>query len=218
SFQKGTDGQKISDLYRSYTDFDARDRAGIDPIKPYLEKVDAIQNFDDLYRYLSEMAPLNGNPFFEPYVSAHMKNSSVNAVYLGAASLGLGRAYYQHEDEANTQTLANYQDYINVLMPKVGQRTRDLKGPKVVAFEKELASHMLTVEQVRNASLRYNPVAVSDLKNLVKNIDVAQYLSDLGFTADTVIIGELKYFENLDQVLKPENLEAIKDVLRFSIA
>ena len=217
-FPKGTDGQKISDLYRSYTDFDARDKAGIKPIEPYLKKVDAIRNFEDLYRYLVEMAPIGGNPFFGAYVSAHMKNSSVNAVYLGAASLGLGRAYYQREDEANTKTLANYQDYINRLMPMVGQRTRDLKGPKVVALEKELAGHMLTVEQVRDASLRYNPVAVSDLKNLVKNIDLAQYLSDLGFTADTVIIGELKYYETLDEVFKPENLEVIKDVLRFNIA
>src|SRR5690606_32249224 len=102
----------------------------------------------------------------------HMKNSNVNAVYLGAADLGLGRAYYQQADEANEKTLASYQDYINTLLPKAGQRTRDLKGPKIVAFEKELASHMLTVEEVRNASLRYNPVAVSDLKNLVKNIDL----------------------------------------------
>src|SRR5690606_12575182 len=218
TYPKGSDGQRIADLYRSYTDFEARDKTGIEPIKPFLESIDAIRDFDELYRYLVEVTPVGGNPFFGASVSAHMKNSNVNAVYLGAASLGLGRAYYQKEDEGNAKTLINYQDYINVLMPKVGQQTRDLKGPKVVAFEKELATHMLTVEQVRNASLRYNPVAVSDLKNLVKNIDVAQYLSDLGFTADTVIIGELKYFENLDQVLKPENLEAIKDVLRFSIA
>ncbi|MGK6352987.1 M13 family metallopeptidase [Parapedobacter sp. DT-150] len=218
SYPKGSDGQKIADLYRSYTDFDARDQVGIEPIKPFLQKVDAIKDFDDLYQYLVEMAPIGGNPFFGANVSAHMKNSSVNAVYLGAASLGLGRAYYQKEDEANAKTLANYQDYINILMPKTGQLTRDLKGPKIVAFEKELASHMLTVEQVRNASLRYNPMAVADLKNLVKHIDLAQYLADLGFKADTVIIGELKYYQDLDQVLKPENLELIKDFLRFKIA
>lgn len=218
SYPKGSDGQKISDLYRSYTDFDARDKLGIEPIKPFLQKVDAIQNFDDLYGYLVEMAPTGGNPLFGASVSAHMKNSNANAVYLGAASLGLGRAYYQKEDEANAKTLANYQEYINILLPKTGQLTRDLKGPKIVAFEKELAGHMLTVEQIRNASLRYNPVAVADLKNLVKNIDLAQYLTDLGFKADTVIIGELKYYKELDQVLKPENLEMIKDFLRFTIA
>jgi len=217
TYPKGSDGQKISDLYRSYTDFEARDKAGINPIKPFLSEVDAIRDFNDLYRYLVKMTPIGGNPLFSVGVSAHMKNSNVNAVYLGAADLGLGRAYYQEDDEANAKTLANYQDYINILLPKAGQRTRDLKGPKIVAFEKELASHMLTVEEVRNASLRYNPVAVADLKNLVKHIDLAQCLMDLGFKADTVIIKELKYYEELDKVLKPENLEMIKEFLRYKI-
>ncbi|WP_353127232.1 M13 family metallopeptidase [Parapedobacter pyrenivorans] len=216
-YPNGSDGQKIADLYRSYIDFDARDRIGIEPIKPFLRNVDAIRDFDDLYRYLVKMAPVGGNPLFSVSVSADMKNSDVNTVYLSAADLGLGRAYYQKEDETNTKTLADYQGYINVLLPKAGQRTRDLKGPKIVAFEKELASRMLTVEEVRNASLRYNPVAVADLKNLVKHIDLAQYLADLGFTADTVIIDELKYYEELDQVLKPENLEMIKEFLRYKI-
>lgn len=218
SFPHGSDGQKIADLYSSYTDFDSRDQLGIEPVKPLLQRVDAIKDFADLYGYLIETAPIGGNPFFSVGVSAHMKNSKVNAIYLGAANLGLGRAYYQKEDEANSKTLANYQEYINTLMPRFGQLTRDLKGPKIIAFEKELAKHMLTVEQVRNATLRYNPVAVADLKGFVKNIDLAKYLTDLGFKADTVIIGELTYFRELDRVLNPENLEKIKDLLRFKIA
>ncbi|MGV3762123.1 M13 family metallopeptidase [Parapedobacter sp.] len=215
---QGSDGQKIADLYRSYTDFEARNQVGITPIQPMLQQVDAIENFDDLYRFLVETAPIGGNPFFGVHVSAHMKNSDMNTVYLGSANLGLGRAYYQKVDESNTKTLADYNDYINRLFPEIGQRTRDLKGPSIIAFEKELASHMLTVEEIRNASLRYNPVAVADLKGLVKNIDIAQYLTDLGFHTDTVIISEIKYYEELDEVLKPENLETIKDVLRFHIA
>ncbi|SFC26494.1 putative endopeptidase [Parapedobacter composti] len=214
---QGSDGQKVADLYRSFTDFDARDKAGMEPIKPLLAKIDAIRNMDNLYAYLVETAPIGGNPLFGTYVSAHMKNSDVNAVYLGAANLGLGRAYYQKEDEANAKTLADYGNYINRLLPMAGQLTRDLKGPKIIAFEKELASHMLTVEQVRNASLRYNPVAVADLKDLVKNIDLAKYLADLGFTADTVIIGELKYYEELDGLLNAGNIETIKDFLRFHV-
>jgi len=213
----GSDGQKIADLYKTYIDFDSRDRAGIKPIEPLLQRVDGIQHFDDLYQYLVDMTPIGGNPLFGAYISAHMKNSNVNALYLGSASLGLGRAYYQKEDEANTKTLADYDHYINRLLPAAGQRTRDLKGPKIIAFEKELASHMLTVEQIRDASLRYNPVAVADLKDMVKNIDIARYLRDLGYKADTVIIGELKYYQELDDVLRPENLETIKDFLRFHI-
>ncbi|SUJ24688.1 Neutral endopeptidase [Sphingobacterium spiritivorum] len=64
---------------------------------------------------------------------------------------------------------------------------------------------------------RYNPVAVKDLNKMVKNIDIAKYISDLGFKADTVIISELKYYQELDQILKPENLAQIKEVLRFHV-
>lgn len=217
TYESGSEGQQIADLYRSYIDLDARDRAGIEPLKPLLKKVDAIRDFDGLYRYLVEMAPIGGNPLFGAYVDPDMKNSNINALYLSAADLGLGRAYYQQEDAANTRTLGDYSNYINRLFPFTGQRMRDLKGPKLVAFEKELASHMLTVEQIRDASLQYNPVAVADLKDLVKNLDIARYLRDIGFTADTVIIDDLRYYKELDGLLVPENLEVIKDLLRFHL-
>ncbi|WP_270090366.1 M13 family metallopeptidase [Sphingobacterium sp. SYP-B4668] len=216
-FEQGTDGQKIADLYRSYVDFDARNAKGIEPIKPYLAKIDAIQNFDDLYKYLVEVAPEGGNPFFGAYVYAHMKNSKMNAIYLGAASLGLGRSYYQKVDEKNTQTLADYSAYVSALNSAVGQKTRDLKGPKLVAFEKEIATKLKTIEESRDAQKRYNPVAVNDLKKMVKNIDLAKYMRDLGFQADTVIISELKYFQEMDQILKPQNLTQIKELLRFNV-
>ncbi|UIR57778.1 M13 family metallopeptidase [Sphingobacterium sp. SRCM116780] len=217
TFEKGSDGQKIGDLYQSYINFDKRDQLGISPIKPYLDKIDAIKNFKGLYHYLVEVTPIGGNPFFGAYVHAHLKNSNLNTVYLGAASLGLGRSYYQVVDTKNTETLGDYSNFISSLYSKVGQKTRDLKGPKIVEFEKQLAKNLKTVEQSRDAEKRYNPVAVSDLKKLVKNFDIAQYLKDVGFQADTVIISELAYYQNLDQVLKPENLETIKDVLKFNV-
>lgn len=216
-FEKGTDNQKIGDLYRSFVDMKTRDQLGLAPVKPYLEKIAAIKNFDDLYSYLVEAAPRGGNPFFGGYVSAHLKNSDVNTVYLAAANLGLGRSYYQVNDQKNEETLRDYSDYISALYSKSGQRTKDLKGPAIVAFEKQAAAHLKTVEQSRDANGRYNPVAVADLKRMVKNIDLAKYLQDVGFKADTVIISEIKYYQNLDVFFNPQNLPIIKDVLTFHV-
>ncbi|SFS31007.1 M13 family metallopeptidase [Sphingobacterium wenxiniae] len=216
-FEKGSDGQKIGDLYKSFVDFDTRNNLGINPVKPYLDKIDAIQNMNDLYNYLVEVGPEGNNPFFGGYVYAHMKNSDVNAVYLGGASLGLGRSYYQKVDEKNTETLAQYSEFVSSLYTFTGQKTFDLKGPKIVAFEKELAANLLTIEEQRDAQKRYNPVAVADLGKMVKNIDIAKYLKQIGFTADTVIIGELKYYQNLDNILTAENLPLIKEFMKFNI-
>lgn len=217
TFEQGSDGQKIADLYKSYVDTENRNQLGFEPIKPYLTKIDAIENLDDLYRYLVEVGPEGGNPFFGGYVYAHMKNSDINAVYLGGGSLGLGRSYYQKVDEKNTETLGQYANFISTLYSKVDQRSRDLKGPKIVAFEKEIASYLKTIEESRDAQKRYNPVAVTDLGKMVKNMDIAQYIADIGFKADTVIIGEINYYQNLDKILTPEKLPTIKEYLKFNV-
>src|SRR5690606_21152902 len=117
----------------------------------------------------------------------------------------------------NTETLGQYANFISTLYSKVDQRSRDLKGPKIVAFEKEIASYLKTIEESRDAQKRYNPVAVTDLGKMVKNMDIAQYIADIGFKADTVIIGEINYYQNLDKILTPEKLPTIKEYLKFNV-
>ena len=217
NFEKGSDAQKIADLYKSYVDFDTRNKVGLTPIKAQLSQIDQIKNLKDLTAYFTKYGKEGGNPFYGGYVYAHMKNSNMNAVYLGGGGLGLGRSYYQKVDEKNTETLGQYAQYISTLYTKVDQRTRDLKGPKVIAFEKEIASYLKTIEESRDAQKRYNPVAVKDLNKMVKNVDVAQYLTDMGFKADTVIIGELKYYQNLDKIVNEQNVPVIKEYLKFHV-
>lgn len=215
--EKGSDTQKIADLYKSYIDLDTRNSLGVEPIKKYIQAIDEISNLDDLYSYLVENTPVGGNPLFGAYIYAHMKNSNINTHYLGAGSLGLGRSYYQVEDEQNAETLSQYVDFISQIFTYTGQRTRDLKGPRILAFEKLIASKLKTIEESRDAQKRYNPVAVTDLKDMVKNIDLAQYLQDVGFKADTVIISEIDYYKALDEIINEENLPVIKDYLKFHV-
>jgi putative endopeptidase len=54
-----------------------------------------------------------------------MKNSKMNAVYLGGPDLGLGRDYYQKVNEANTKTLAEYQAYVGKLFGVLGYKNSE---------------------------------------------------------------------------------------------
>lgn len=214
---KGSDEQKIDDLYEAYIDFDARNKTGLKPLQTYLNKIDKIQNLNDLQAYLTEVTPIGLNSFYGFYVHSHMKNSQQNAVYLTSARLGLGKAYYQKEDDANKNTLAQYSDFINKMYAYTNDRTRDLKGPKIVQFEKDIAAHLLTIEEQRDSRKRFNPYAVKDLNNLSKNIDLVKHFSDLGVATDSVIIGELEYFKNLDKIINQKNLTTIKQYLKFHL-
>lgn len=217
SYTKGSDEQKIGDLYESYIDFDARNKTGLAPIQSYLDRIDNIKNLKDLQQYLTDVTPEGFNPLYGFYVYSHMKNSSQNAVYLGGMRLGMGKNYYQKDTEDNQEKLRLYADHVDKIYAFTGSKTRDLKGPKIMHFEKEMASYMLTVEEQRDSRKRFNPYSVNDLGELSKNVDFKKYLTDLGVKTDSVIIGEINLFRNIDKIINEENLPRIKEYLKFHL-
>lgn len=217
SYASGSEGQKIQNLYASFMDTEKRNAEGLAPVKGDLAKIDAIKNLGDLQKYLLEATKVGDNSFYGWRVGADMKNSKMNAVYLGGPDLGLGRDYYQKVNEANTKTLAEYQTYVGKLFGVLGYKNQDAAAKNVVDFEKQLANYLLTLEQNRDANLRYNPKNVSELPALVKNINLPKYLTEAGVTTDKVIVGELKYYQNMDSFMTQKNLPLLKDYLKYHL-
>ncbi|MGE8432069.1 M13 family metallopeptidase [Chryseobacterium joostei] len=217
NYPAGSEGQKIQNLYASFMDTAKRNADGLAPIKGDLAKIDGIKSLNDLQKYLLEATRLGDNSFYGWRAGADMKNSNMNAVYLGGPDLGLGRDYYQKVNDANTKTLGQYQTYIGKLFGVLGYKNSAQAAQNVVDFEKQLANYLLTLEQNRDANLRYNPKNISELSGLVKNVDLAKYLKEAGVNTDRVIIGELKYYQNMDQFLTQKNLPLLKDYLKYHL-
>ncbi|WP_027377704.1 M13 family metallopeptidase [Kaistella palustris] len=213
-FAPDSEGQKIQNLYGTFMDWDKRNADGINPIKADLQKIDDIKNVAQLQKYLTEATKTGDNPFYAWRVGADMKNSNMNAVYLGGASLGLGRDYYQKENEANTKTLAEYKNYLAKLFGAVGYSNSDQTAQRVVDFEKKLAQDLLTNEQNRDANLRYNPKTLTELSKLVTHVNLPAYLSDAGVKTDKVIVSELKYYQNMDSWMNERTLPLLKEYMK----
>ena len=214
-YSQGSEGQKIQALYATFSDVKTRDEQGINPIKSDLAKVDAINSIADLQKYLIEATKTGDNPFYGWGVSSDLKDSNMNAVYLGGPSLGLGKDYYQKKNEANTKVLAEYQKYVASMLDVLGEKNPTEGATRIVSFENKLASYLLTLEQGRDATLRYNPETMSQLKTLVKNVDLPTYLTSVGVNTDKVIVGELNYYKNMDSFLTESNLPLIKEYMKF---
>ncbi len=216
-FTPNSEGEKIQALYSTFIDWSKRNAEGIKPIQSQLAKIDAIKNVQDLQKYLIEATPSGDNPFYGWRVGADMKNSVMNAVYLGGPSLGLGKDYYQKVNEANTKTLAEYKNYVAKLETVLGNKNPDATAQQIVDFEKKLAQDLLTLEQGRDANLRYNPKTVEELKPLVKNVNLPDYLKTVGVNTDKVIIGELKYYQNMDSWMTDNNIGLIKEYMKYDL-
>ncbi len=214
-FADGSEGKKIQDLYATYMNMQKRNADGIKPIQENINKIDAIKNLTDLQNYLTSVTKEGDNAFFGWGVYSDLKDSNMNAVYLGDASLGMGRDYYQKVDVKNTEALAEYQKYVASMLKELGYKNADAAAKGVVDYEKSIAKNLLTNEQSRDNTLQYNPKTIAELSSLVKNIDLPTYLKKVGVNTDRVIIGELGYYKNFDQLVSEKNLPVIKDYLKF---
>ncbi|WP_407480766.1 M13 family metallopeptidase [Elizabethkingia meningoseptica] len=217
NYPKGSEGQKIQDLYGTFMDMNKRNADGLKPVQADIAKIDAIKNLNDLQAYLKESTRQGFNPFYEWGVDADLKNSKMNAIYLGSADLGLGRDYYQKDNEANAKAIAEYQKYIASILVVLGYKNSPETAKNIFNYEKQLAKSLLTVEQIRDANLQYNPETMDQLKGLVKNVDLPAYLKAVGVNTDKVIVGELNYIKNLDTFLTEQNIPLIKDYLKFHL-
>ncbi|KFF26946.1 M13 family metallopeptidase [Chryseobacterium vrystaatense] len=214
-FADGSEGKKIQDLYASYMNMEKRNADGIKPIQANLNKIDAIKSLADLQNYLISVTKDGENTLYGWGIDADLKDSKMNAVYLGNASLGLGRDYYQKVNEKNTEAIAEYQKYVASMLKELGYKNADAAAKGIVDYEKSIAQTYLTNEQSRDNTLQYNPRTMAELSTLVKGVDIPAYLKKVGVNTDKVIIGEIGYYKNFDKLVNAQNLPVIKDYLKF---
>src|SRR6185295_7909907 len=67
---KGSIAQKVGDFWFTGMDSAAIDKAGLDPLKSYLDMIERIQTKDDLLKASAKLQKIGANVFFQPSVDA----------------------------------------------------------------------------------------------------------------------------------------------------
>ncbi|PWK20748.1 M13 family metallopeptidase [Xanthomarina spongicola] len=216
----GSDQEKAVKLFQTIMDTVSRDKQGIDPIKPYLEKIDKINNIQDLQAYLIEMEPQGGAGFFGFGVGSHPKNSDLNVGYLGNGSLGLSRDYYVDQDEDTKEKLEKYRAHIARMLQYIGEteESSKIKADQILEFETRMAKSTMTKEDRRDARKRFNPKSIEDLNKMTTSVNWDAYFNNIGVTSiDTVIVSDPGYFKALDVLLKENKVGVWKDYLNWTL-
>ncbi len=216
-----SDQAKAIYLYQSIMDTVARNEKGVQPLQPHLEKIAAIQNKEDLQKYLTEMQQYGGGGFFTFTVRADAKDSNANAAYLYPAGLGLpDRDYYVVDDAASKEIRDKYKNHVARMLQYLGDspEVAAKNAETILAFETSLARPQLDKVERRDARVTYNPTTVSQLQNQVKAIDWKMYFNEIGApNIDTVIVSQPKYMQALQTTFSGKNVEDWKTYLRWNL-
>ncbi|WP_452230760.1 M13 family metallopeptidase [Lacinutrix sp. MEBiC02404] len=215
----GSDQEKAVFYYQTIMDTISRNEAGIDPIKPYLAKIEAIKNVDDLQAFMIEMEPKGGAGLYGFGVGSDPKDSNRNVAYLGGGSTGLpDRDYYVKDDADSKEKREKYVAHITRMLQYLGDSEADANAQanQILAFETRLEEAKMDKVDRRDARKRYNPRSIADVQKMVPAVNWKNFLSGIGVKElDTVIIGDLGYFNRLQEVLAEGNVSDWKAYLKW---
>ncbi|MBV8037048.1 M13 family metallopeptidase [Roseateles sp.] len=180
----GSAAQKIVDFYAAHLDMAAIDQAGMAPLKPLLEGVDAIASREQFAAWLGARAGQVAG-LVDLDVDADFKQPGINRLLVHQAGLGLpNRDYYLKTDDARmAKARAAYLAYLETLAREAGLADPAAAAGRVMALERRIAE--LHWDQVANRDpvKLYNPMTPAELAAKAPGLDWQGLLKAAGMPA-----------------------------------
>src|SRR5690606_5535301 len=216
-----SDQAKAVAIYETYLDEAKRNELGVEPLKPYVEKINAVQSPEDVNNLINKLADEGGLGIYSIYVYADAKDSNENAVYISTGSLGLpDRDYYVLDDADMKEKREQYVAHIARMLEMSGESAESAAedAKRVLAIETKMAEPRLTRVERRDSRLTYNPMTIAELQTLSKNVNWQAFIDATGLkNVDKVIVSQPKYMEALNSILSAENIADIKAYLKWTL-
>ena len=215
-----SDQAKAISLYKTVLDTLSRNKAGIDPLKPYLAKINNVQNADQLIALLSEMEPEMGLGFLGSYIGADAKNSNKNVIYIGTGSLGLpDRDYYVSDAPDNKEKREKYVAHITRMLQYIGESeaTANANAKNILALETKMSTATFDRVERRDRRKTYNPMSFSDLQKLAPSVKWDVYFQNVGIgKVDSLVVSQPKYIQAVETILNENQVEDWKAYMRWT--
>jgi len=212
SAEKGSNTQKIADLFAMGMDSVTLNRQGAEPVMADLARINSASRS----QIIDIMAVMPGvDAFFGTGVEADMLNSSMNVMYWGQGGLGLGdRDYYLVDNEQNKKVLDAYRSFLVKVAMLAGYSQMDAErlAFNTLSIEKTLARAATSREDLRNPAANYNPMSMEKLAKDYPNVDLKRYFALQGLPqVDKVIVGQPKSLAAVDVLMATAGEQALRD-------
>ena len=196
-------GSKIGDMYASFMDETAANAKGIEPIKPWLAEIAAVQDKTALAVEIAKLTRYGVGGIYGVGVEQDSKDPQTYVVNLGQSGLGLpDRDYYLKNDPKLADTREKYKAYIATMLDFAGTPDAANRANAVFDFEKAIAQVHWTRIESRDADKRYNKQTFADIEAKAPGFPWAQYFTETGMAKrpfyivgqPSAVVGEAKIF------------------------
>lgn len=209
--EKGTKEQKIADVYNNFLDMEARNKAGITPIKKYLDLISQAQTTEDLLNAQSVVLDEISSLLYMGFnLTIDYKDSTKYMLYFGTIAPDMSKDFYKDGTEAQK---TSYLKYIKTLFTLSGESDKDAGNMAVQCyeFEKMLADKMMNPEDYSNVDKMYNLFTMDEIKEMFPNVNMDKVFEESKLKKeDKIAVADVGLVKEFARLFNDDNIDSLK--------
>ncbi|MEX1136913.1 MAG: M13-type metalloendopeptidase [Balneolales bacterium] len=217
--EEDSEAQKMGDLYLSFMDTVRINKLGITPLESELERINAIQDHDDLLLFWGEVQQYRYGSPISLYVTQDQMQSDQYITYASQSGLGLpDREYYLSEDDQSQELINQYKNMIAEFWDLAGWENGEQAAENVLSVERTIAESHWTRVQNRDRQATYNKKTLSELTELTPGIDWTEFIDAAGFESiDEIVVRQPTYLSSFADYFNDIDIDDWKQYLHFHL-
>jgi putative endopeptidase len=211
----------LGNFYATCMDSAATERAGYEPIRADLQRIDRIRTRDELRAEIARMHEAGQGVLFGFGGNTDIKNSSRVIASAGQGGLGLpDRDYYLKDDSASRKMRADYTAYLTNMLKLVGESDAQAQAnvQRILALETALAQASMDRVRRRDPNAQYHYMSVAQADAQAPGVGFRAYLNALGLSqVDSLNMAHPEFFKAAGHELETRSLDDWKAYIRSRI-
>ena len=196
----------IGDVYATGMDEAKIEAAGIAPIQPMLDRINALKTPADIAQYLRDEFAAGRGEVFSFGAEADFKNSSQKIGYAFQGGLSLPEKAYYLEDGPAGKYKAIREAFVKHVSKQlqnagVAAADADKQAADVLAFETRLAKASLSPIELRDPNNQYHYVSMADADKASPNFSWSDFFKANGVSADGFSLSQPAFFAEFNKML-----------------
>ena len=216
--QPGSIADKIATLYNIGMDSVRLQEQGAEPLKPYLDEIQAVKTREDINAEIVRLHKRGNHVLFAVFGEADKDDAKQCIAWAYQSGLGLGdRDYYLTNEGNNAKIREGYlklmeTQFINAGYDQMTGVSADKLAATVMALETKLAKAQYDKLTNRDPFKTFNRKTVDEAIALAGNIDWKGYFSAMGILdgMKTLNVAQPEYFAAVSDILAKENIDNLK--------
>lgn len=207
--------------YTLISDFEKRDKIGIEPIKKNLDLYQGIESFADFIAKLPELE-LSGNPSLMPFsIEPDFKKSNINVLWAwGLKTILPDKIFYTDQYQYGNNLFQKWKQCQLNLISHFGFELEDAESmlDDIIYLDRIVSELNISKEEMSDYNKIYNIYPFSEFNSWNEEIDFGRYFYDLiGEIPDVIIVAEEKFWKNSRKIFCSENWKYIKSLLIYQV-